>query len=60
MNKGQWHLVYEIVEKKYYDINSQNIEGDTTLFLSINYGVEELCLKMYEDKIVQHKQTKEI
>ena len=49
MNKGQWHLVHEIIEKKYYDINTQNIEGDTTLFLSINFGVEELCLKMFDD-----------
>ena len=49
MNKGQWHLVYEIVNKKYYDINMQNTEGDTTLLLAINYGIEELCLKMFDD-----------
>ena len=49
MNKGQWHLVYEIVNKKYYDINVQNTEGDTTLLLAINYGIEELCLKMFDD-----------
>ena len=49
MNKGQWHLVYEIIDKKYYDINVQNTEGDTTLLYAINYGVEELCLKMFDD-----------
>ena len=49
MNKGQWQIVHEIVESKMYDINVQNTEGDTTLFLAINYGVEDLCLKMFED-----------
>lgn len=51
MNKGEWHLVYEIINKKYYDINMQNTEGDTTLLLSINFGIEELCLKMFDDNI---------
>ncbi len=51
MNKGQWHLVYEIIDKKYYDINVQNTEGDTTLFFAINYGVEDLCLKMFDDNV---------
>ena len=51
MNKGQWQIVYEIIDKKYYDINVQNSEGDTALFLAINYGVEDLCLKMFEDNI---------
>ena len=49
ISNGYWDLVEEIINKKCYDVNNMNKSNNCLLIYIINYGDEELALKIFND-----------
>ncbi len=49
ISNGYWDLVEEIINKKCYDVNNINKSNNCLLIYIINYGDEELALKIFND-----------